>query len=65
MNSTGIQQGWKTVETQNLSRLLLVVLTVLGVSCVLSALIFPEIAWVLIVLFLYLLALEAILLTCN
>lgn len=65
MKSPEIQQGWKTVEIQTLSRFLLVVLAVLGVSCALSALVFPEIAWVLIILFLYILALEAILLTSN
>jgi hypothetical protein len=65
MDSPGIKHGWKTVENQTLSRLLLVVLTVLGISFALSALIFPEIAWVLIILFLYILALEAILLTSN
>ncbi|MFX1404145.1 MAG: hypothetical protein ACFE9D_06695 [Promethearchaeota archaeon] len=52
-------------EQQTLIRVLIVVLIALGAGCISSALVFPTISWVLIIFFLYVFALEAILLTSN
>jgi hypothetical protein len=56
-------ERFQNVESKITSRILLVVLVILGISGILSTLVLPEIAWVLIICFLYILALEAILLT--
>lgn len=65
MSSPGQYERFRNVENQTTSRVLLIVLVVLGISCILSALILPEIAWVLVICFLYILALEAILVANN
>ncbi|MFX1510377.1 MAG: hypothetical protein ACFFBR_08750 [Promethearchaeota archaeon] len=65
MKTSGKDQLYKPVENRAISRLLLIVLIILGTSCVVCAVTLPEIAWVLVICFLYLLTLEALLLTSN
>jgi hypothetical protein len=65
MSSPGQYEQFRNVENQTTSRVLLIVLVILSISCILSALILPEITWVLVICFLYILALEAILLANN
>jgi len=65
MTLAGKYEQIRNVENEVISRFLLMVLILLGVSCILCAFVFPEIAWVLVIGFLYILALEAILLTSN
>ena len=65
MQSPGQYERFKNIENQTILRVLMIVLVILGISCVLSALVLPEIAWVLVICFLYILALEAILFTNN
>jgi hypothetical protein len=65
MNPFTNSEKCRVVENSVISRFLLLVLITLGVSCILSAIIFPEITWVLVICFLYIFALEAILLTTD
>ncbi len=65
MSNPGQYERFRTAENQTTLRVLLVVLVILGISCILSALILPEITWVLMICFLYILTLEAILFTNN
>ncbi|MFX1566049.1 MAG: hypothetical protein ACFFCH_08675 [Promethearchaeota archaeon] len=65
MKTSGKVQLYKNVENKAITRLLLLVLIILAVSCIFCAVILPEIAWVLLICILYLSALEAILFTSN
>ncbi len=65
MKTEGKYQPFQNIENQTISRFLLIVLIALGAGCILSAIQFPEVAWVLLICFLYLLTLEIILLTSN
>ena len=65
MSNPGQYEQFRNVENQTTLRVLLLVLVILSISCILSALILPEITWVLVICFLYILALEAILLASN
>ena len=53
------------VENRNLTRLLIVVLIGLIIGCIFCAFLLTEIAWVLIICFFYILALEVILITST
>jgi hypothetical protein len=65
MQSSGQYERFQNIENQTISRVLLVVLFILGISCILSALVIPEIAWFLVILFLYILVLEIIMLNTS
>jgi hypothetical protein len=65
MSNPGQYKRFRNVENQTTSRVLIAVLVILGISCLLSSLMLPEITWVLVICFLYILALELILLTNN
>jgi len=65
MKTVEKDETYQYKEQQTLIRVLIVVLVALGAGCIISALVFPTISWVLIICFLYLFALEAILLTSN
>ena len=65
VQSPGQYERFKNIENQTILRALLIVLVILGISCILSALVLPEITWFFIICFLYILALEAILLSNN
>jgi hypothetical protein len=58
-------EKFNCVENRNLTRLLIVVLIGLGISCIICAFTLTEIAWVLVICFLYVLALEVILITST
>ncbi len=58
-------ERFNSVENRNLTRLLIVVLIGLIFSCIFCAFLLTEIAWVLVICFLYILALEVILITST
>jgi uncharacterized membrane protein len=65
MKTKGNFEPFRNVENKTITRFLIIVLIVLGASFFICGIIIPEIAWVLLICFFYILALEAILLTSN
>ncbi|MFW9832016.1 MAG: hypothetical protein ACFFD8_09595 [Candidatus Thorarchaeota archaeon] len=59
------KEGYISIEKQNLTRLILLVLSILGIASICCVIFLPKVAWVLIICFFYLLALEAVFLASD